>query len=162
MEARDKVYRHLDSMGLKYSVNEHEAVYTIEAMEALKLDQIGGIVKNLFLRDAKGKRHFLVMLRQDKKVDLKSLQEKIGSTPLRFASEERLEKYLGLGKGTVGPFGILNDEDQAVEVIFDTDLKDHELLGVHPNDNTATLWISPADLERVITDRGNQLIFLHV
>ena len=162
MEARQQVYEHLDGMGLTYKVSEHPAVYTIEEMEKLDLDQIGAIVKNLFLRDAKGKRHFLVMMRQDKKVDLKELQVKIGSTPLRFASPERLEKHLGLEKGAVSPFGILNDQDKAVEVVCDQDLKNFDLLGVHPNDNTATVWIAFPDLERVINDRGNPVVYVEI
>ncbi|MDR1921617.1 MAG: prolyl-tRNA synthetase associated domain-containing protein [Candidatus Adiutrix sp.] len=163
MQARRKVLDYLDQMGLACRISEHPAVYTIEEMEKLGLDKIGAIVKNLFLRDAKGKRHFLVMMRQDKKVDLKGLQAKIGSTPLRFASEERLEKCLGLTKGAVSPFGILNDENKAVEIIIDRELRSAtELLGVHPNDNTATVWMSMADLERVMTERGNAFAYLDI
>jgi len=162
MNARQKVYRHLETAGLSYKVSEHPPVYTIEEMERLELDRLGGIVKNLFLCDAKGKRHFLVMMRQDKKVDLKELQGKIGSTPLRFASPERLEKHLGLEKGAVSPFGVLNDQEHAVEVVVDEDLKGFDLLGVHPNDNTATVWIAYADLEQVIKGQGNPLTHLRI
>ncbi len=162
MGARQEVFAHLDGMGVSYRVSEHPAVYTIEEMEKLGLDKLGGIVKNLFLRDAKGKRHFLVMLRQEKKVDLKGLQARIGSTPLRFASEERLAKHLGLEKGAVSPLGIINDQEKAVEIVVDNDLKKFELLGVHPNDNTATLWLSPADLEKVIAERGNSVLYLDI
>ena len=161
-QARQKVYDHLNQMMIDYTVSEHPPVFTIEEMEKLELDKIGGIVKNLFLRDAKGSRHFLVMMRQDKKVDLKALQAKIGSTSLRFASPERLDKYLGLEKGAVSPFGILNDSQKIVEVIFDNDLKNIGPLGVHPNDNTATVWISFSDLEKIIEQHGNQIIFLDV
>lgn len=160
MENRQRVYDHLDGMGLTYKVSEHPAVYTIEEMEKLDLDKVGGIVKNLFLRDSNGKRHFLVLMRQDKKVDLKELQGKIDSKPLKFASTERLEKYLGLEKGAVSPLGIINDHDKVVEVLIDNDLKNFDLLGVHPNDNTATLWISFPDLEKVIHEHGNTIVFL--
>ena len=162
MRARQKVLSHLDGMGVSYRLVEHPAVYTMEEMENLRLDQPGGIVKNLFLRDAKGRRHFLVMLRQDKKVDLKGLQGKIGSTALKFASEERLAHYLGLEKGAVSPLGVVNDEDKAVELLMDNDLKGFELLGVHPNDNTATVWLSPADLEKVVTGHGNQVTYVDI
>jgi len=162
MDARQKVYDYLAETGVSYKVSEHPAVYTIEEMEKLNLDKIGGVVKNLFLRDAKGQRHFLVMLRQDKKVDLKELQGKIGSTALRFASTDRLMKYLGLEKGAVSPFGVFNDRDYAVEVVIDEDLKDFPLLGVHPNDNTATVWISFPDLERVICQTGHAITHLRL
>lgn len=162
MEARQQVYDHLASLGVAYTVNEHPPVYTVEEMEQLGLDKTGCIVKNLFLRDAKGKRHFLVMLRQDKKVNLKELQETIGSTNLRFASEERLSKHLGLTKGAVSPFGILNDTEHCVELVVDNDLKKQKLLGVHPNDNRATVWISFPDLERVMKNSENPIIHLTV
>ena len=162
MQARQEVFAYLEKMDIGYQVNEHPAVYTMEEMEKLGLDKLGGIVKNLFLRDAKGRRHFLVMMCQDKKVDLKDLQGKIGSTSLRFASEERLRKYLGLEKGAVSPLGIINDAEKAVEMVMDNDLKEFELLGVHPNDNTATLWLLRTDLEKIITDRGHQLICLDI
>ncbi len=157
-----KVYDYLKNLGIDYQLNEHEAVYTVEAMESLGLDKIGTIVKNLFLRDAKGKRHFLVMLGPDKKVDLKSLKDKIGSTPLRFASEERLWENLRLTKGAVSPFGLLNEEAKDVEIVVDSDLKAASPLGVHPNDNTATVWISWIDLEKVISSRGYSLLEVEI
>ena len=162
MENRQKVYAYLDNLGISYKVSEHPAVYTIEEMEKLDLDKLGGIVKNLFLRDNNGKRHFLVLMRQDKKVDLKGLQGKIDSKALKFASADRLEKYLGLEKGAVSPLGIINDQDRAVEVIIDNDLKKFDLLGVHPNDNTATVWLSFPDLEKVLRDHGNLILFLEM
>ena len=80
------------------------------------------MVKNLFLRDAKGKRHFLVVLDKDKRADLKALQEQLSCSKLSFASEERLKKHLGLSRGSVTPLGILNDAQGMVELVFDRDL----------------------------------------
>lgn len=77
------------------------------------------MVKNLFLRDAKGKRHFLVVLDKDKRADLKALQEQLSCSKLSFASEERLKKHLGLSRGSVTPLGILNDAQGMVELVFD-------------------------------------------
>lgn len=162
MQPRQQVCSFLEGMGISYKISEHPAVYTIEEMENLGLDKLGGIVKNLFLRDAKGKRHFLVMLRQDKKVNLKNLQAKIGSTSLRFASEDRLATHLGLEKGAVSPLGIINDAEQAVEIVVDNDLKGFDRLGVHPNENTATVWLSPGDLDRIIAERGNPVMSLDI
>ena len=139
----------LDSLGIAYEVLEHPPVYTIDEMESLGITGRGDVVKNLFLRDAKGKRHFLVVLDKDKRADLKTLQEQLGCSKLSFASEERLKKHLGLSKGAVTPLGILNDAQGAVELVFDRDLTGRQRLGVHPNENTATLWISFDDLKKV-------------
>ena len=160
MEARQQVYQRLDALGLVYTVSEHPPVYTIEEMERLELDRLGTIVKNLFLRDAKGRRHFLVMMRHDKKVDLKTLRDQIGSTPLRFASPERLARHLGLESGAVSPFGLFNDRELAVEAIMDEDLRGLPQVGVHPNDNMATVWLSGADLEKAILAQGHSLTHL--
>lgn len=158
-----KVYAKLDEMGISYEVQQHPPVYTIEEMDELGIgDENSAVVKNLFLRDNKGKRHFLVVLGKDKKADLKALKEKIGSTPLSFASEERLGKYLGLSKGAVSPMGIINDETQAVEVVMDRDLVGHPRLGVHPNENTATVWLDFEDLKRVIEENGNQIHYIEI
>lgn len=157
MEQKQKVIDLLDRMKIRYELVNHPAVYTIEDMDALSLPHAEAVVKNLFLRDAKGKRHFLVVMDKDKSADLKHLRQEIGCTALSFASEERLSRYLGLTKGEVTPFGILNDKEHAVEVFFDKDLAGRPLIGVHPNDNTATVFLSFDDLWRVISDQKSPL-----
>ena len=158
-EKRNIVFDTLDRLGISYQVWEHPAVYTIEEMDALHLPCPEAVVKNLFLRDAKGKQHFLVVLKKDKQADLRGLGERLG-VKLSFASEERLMKYLGLEKGAVTPFGVLNDEDRAVEVLLDADLERMPMVGVHPNENTATVVLRPADLLRVIEDHGSPVEYI--
>ena len=162
MEAKQLVYEYLDKQGIPYEVMEHKPVFTMEEMEEYGICEKGEVPKNLFLRDQNGKRHFLVVLQKDKKADLKALREKIGCTRLSFGSAERLQKYLGLTKGAVSPLGILNDEEQDVCVVIDKDLVGKERLGVHPNDNTATVWLSYHDLERIIKARGNDVLVIKI
>lgn len=145
----------LEEMDIDYELVEHEAVYTMEDIGALGLAPGGVECKNLFLHDQKGKRHFLVTVRGDKRVDLKRLQAELGCTRLSFASPERLAKHLGLTAGSVTPLGILNDEAGAVEVAFDRDLPEEGRIGVHPNDNTATVWVKLEDLIRLIQAHGH-------
>ncbi len=158
MEQKSKVFEELDKLGVSYRVIEHPAVHTINEMEALEifLDN-PWIVKNLFLRDANGKRHFLVTLDMNKKVDLKELRRQLGTSGLSFASEERLMKYLSLTKGSVTPLGILNDTNCEVEVVLDSSLVERELIGVHPNVNTATVMLCYEDLIKVIKTHGNTI-----
>ena len=148
MEDREirKVLDVLDNAGIRYRMVSHDPVYTIEEMERLHLDADAEIAKNLFLRDARGKRHFLVVLCSCKAVDLKALRGQLGTSALSFASEDRLKRFLGLEKGAVTPLGILNDEARAVEVLFDRDLAGLPSLGVHPNRNTATVFLAFSDL----------------
>lgn len=156
MFGKQEVKTFLEEKNIPFEWVEHKAVFTIEEMEELGLESMDEIAKNLFLRDQKGKRHFLVVVKGLKQVNLKELGEKLG-TKLSFASEERLEKYLGLKKGAVTPLGILNDENCAVEVYMDEDLCKLERIGVHPNDNTASVYLSPADLLNIIKEHGNSL-----
>lgn len=162
MSAKEKVFEKLNELNLKYEVMNHPAVFTIEEMDALSITEQGDVCKNLFLRDEKGKRHFLVVLDKDKKADLKDIQKQLGSTRLSFASAERLDKYLKLQKGEVTPLGVINDEEGSVEVVFDNDLIGKTKLGVHPNDNTATVWISFEDLKKVIDHNGNKIKYLNI
>ena len=156
MFGKQEVKAFLEEKNIPFEWVEHKAVFTIEEMEELGLESMDEIAKNLFLRDQKGKRHFLVVVKGMKQVNLKELGEKLG-TKLSFASEERLEKYLGLKKGAVTPLGILNDENCVVEVYMDEDLCKLERIGVHPNDNTASVYLSPADLLNIIKEHGNSL-----
>ncbi len=152
MDKKQNVLDTLKNMDIPYELMEHPAVYTIDEMIALELPHKEWVVKNLFLRDAKGKRHFLVVLSQEKTADLKQLRQEIGCTALSFASEERLMRYLGLTKGAVTPFGILNDAEHAVEVVLDSDLAGRQRIGVHPNVNTATVYLSYESLLRVFRE----------
>lgn len=162
MSAQEKVFEKLNELNIKYEVTNHPAVFTIEEMDDLKITEKGDVCKNLFLRDEKGKRHFLVVLDKDKKADLKNIQKQLGCTRLSFTSAERLDKYLKLQKGEVTPLGVINDENCSVEVVFDNDLIGKTRLGVHPNDNTATVWISFEDLKKVIDQNGNSIKYLTI
>jgi len=120
------------------------------------------VVKNLFVRDDKKTRYFLIVLPKSKKANLKEIRNKLSSRRLSFASEEDLKKYMGLNKGSVSPFGILNDTDCRVEVVMDESILSFKRVGVHPNDNTATVWISPKDLESIIKDHGNSIRYINI
>lgn len=157
MFGKEEVKVFLKEKGIPFHWVEHKAVYTIEEMEELGLEKMEETAKNLFLRDQKGKCHFLVVIRADKQVNLKELGEKLGGVRLSFASEERLEKYLGLKKGAVTPLGILNDTACAVKVFLDKDFLGKEEIGVHPNDNTASVYLKTADLMQMIKEHGNSL-----
>ena len=157
MFGKQEVKAFLEEKNIPFEWIEHKAVYTIEDMEELGLEDMNETAKNLFLRDQKGKRHFLVVIRADKQANLKELGEKLGVGKLSFASEERLEKYLGLKKGAVTPLGILNDENCVVEVFFDEDFIGMDKIGVHPNDNTASVYLKTEDVLNIIREHGNAL-----
>lgn len=160
--AKEAVEKKLNELGISFEVDDHEPVYTIEDMDELGITKKGLVAKNLFLRDAKGKRHFLVLIPGEKHADIKKVEKQIGCTHLSFASDERLMKYMGLVKGSVTPFGLINDENKAVEVAIDKGLMGKPRIGFHPNINTATLWLSYEDLMKFIKSRGNKIYFINL
>ena len=108
---KEEVCAYLDERGVVYDRVDHEAVFTMEAMDALELPFAEAVVKNLFLRDDKKRNYYLVVMPEDKPANLKALRVALEARPLRFASEEDLHGILGLRGGAVSPFGVLNDEE---------------------------------------------------
>ncbi|MEQ8175476.1 MAG: prolyl-tRNA synthetase associated domain-containing protein [Syntrophomonadaceae bacterium] len=159
---QEKVLKKLDAMRIEYQLVHHSAAFTVEDMDELNLSEYGEGCVNLFLRDDKGKRHFLVVMFIHKRADFKSIQKQLGCSRLGFASEERLYRFLKLHKGEVTPLGIINDHDGVVEMVLDRELIGQKRLGFHPNDNTATVWISFDDLVRIIEQNGNKIHFVDV
>jgi Ala-tRNA(Pro) deacylase len=136
IENENKVYRTLDGLGVYYDVIEHEPLYTAEELVAIKDIAKGTHCKNLFLRNSKGSEYYLIVVRDDKQVDLKLLKDKIGSTRLSFASPGRLLNVLKLTPGSVNPFSLMNDEEHKVKLFVDKDILNGENLNFHPNINT--------------------------
>ena len=115
--------------------------------------------KNLFVRDDKKQNYYLITVKGRKRVNLKAFRKAQGTRNLSFASAEDLMERLGLIPGAVTPLGVLNDETKSVKVYLDQDfLQEPELIGVHPNENTATVWIKTEDLIRVIREHGNEVV----
>jgi len=155
MDPAPAVYAALDALGIRYERHEHPAVFNAE--DASKYwDPIQGTqCKNLFLRNKKGDRHYLVVLEISKRADLKDLVKLVNDDRLSFGSPDRLMAELGLTPGSVSPFGLLNDADGSVRVLVDQDLKGAARLIFHPNINTASVVVSWQDLERFLATRTN-------
>jgi Ala-tRNA(Pro) deacylase len=155
MDPAPPVYAALDALGISYERYAHPAVFTAD--DAGKYwDPIPGVqCKNLFLRNKKGDRHYLVIVGIGKRVDLKDLVKVVGDDRLSFGSPERLMTQLGLTPGSVSPFGLINDAAGSVRVLIDADLRGAARLIFHPNINTASVVVSWADLERFLATRPN-------
>ena len=162
MDPAPPVYATLDALGIPYERHEHAAVFNAE--DASKFwDPIAGVqCKNLFLRNKKGDKHYLVVLEISKRADLKEIVKLVGDDRLSFGSPERLMAELGLTPGSVSPFGLINDPDGSVRVLIDQDLKGAERLIFHPNINTASVVVSWADLERFLATRRNRISVVNV
>ena len=162
MTDREKIISRLDELNINYELVEHKAVFTMDEYNALGINDNDEICKNLFLRDYKGNRHMLVVLKGSKNADLVLIRNEINSSRLSFASDERMKKHLNVTTGSVSPLGIINDVNDAVEVYFDRDLKGADRLGFHPNDNTATVFMSFEDVSRYVESTGHRISFINV
>ncbi len=154
------IYEVLHELQITYTKHEHPAVYTVEEAEQYDRDIEAGKSKNLFLRNKKGSRYYLVVIESTKRVNLETLAKALEENKFGFASADNLMNYLGLTAGSVSPFGLINDKDKAVHVVVDTDLLKHEKLAYHPNINTETLVISTKDLKNFLEWTGNKVSYL--
>ena len=158
----DTFFQFLAQHNVEYERHDHPAVYTVEESERLVPPLPGAKTKNLFLRDKKGQRHFLVVIPAQKRVNIKTLPEVVGSSRLSFGSAKRLKKYLGVEPGAVTLLAIFNDPDHKVEVFIDRDLWESEAFNFHPLVNTSTLVISRKDIERFVKATGHEVRIVDV
>lgn len=160
--SKEEVYLKLKELGIEYEKFDHIPIYTIEEANNLNIKNKEYVAKNLFLKDDKKRNYYLLVVKNNKKVALNDLKNKINSCRLSFASEEDLEKYLKLKKGSVTPLGVLNDKDNLVKIIIDEDILQDKLIGVHPNDNRATIFMQVKDLIKLIALNGNIIKYVKV
>lgn len=155
--SKEEVYDILHQININFTVSKHLPAFTIDEMKELSIKHVDHIPKNLFVRDGK-KNYYLIIVRQDKKVNLKKLRDTIHCSRLSFASEDDLYSLLGLKKGSVSPAGLFNDIEGKVNVVVDKDLWSLEFVGIHPNFNDATIWISVDDLMKICHYHQNTVI----
>lgn len=153
---KEEIYNYLKENNIKYEIDEHKAVYNMEELKDIVLKYPECDAKNIFVRDDKKRSYYLITIKGDKKVDLKDFKNKYNTRSLSFASETDLMNILGLIPGAVTPLGLLNDKELKVEFYLDNYFQD-KLIGVHPNDNTATIWMSSSDLIKIIEEHGNKV-----
>ena len=157
------IYALLDERKIQYEAVEHPPVFTVEEAQArAKLPFAEHEAKNLFLRDPKHRNYYLVTVPDNKTVDLKALQERLGSKRLSFASPADLAEKIGIYPGAVTPFAALNDETRTVQVALDADFDRWGWIGCHPCSNTASVHLRTADLVKLITEHGSPFRFVEV
>lgn len=153
---KQETYDYLTQKGIEYEVTEHKAVFNMAELDEVKLPYPECDAKNLFVRDDKKRNYYLITVKGNKRVNLKEFRKQNGTKPLTFASPEDLLAIMGLTPGSVTPLGVLNDTELKVHAFIDKDfLAEPQIIGVHPNDNTATVWLKAEDLIRLMREHGN-------
>lgn len=157
------VYKILDSEEIEYEYHEHPPAPTIEIAVLYWKDILQTThCKNLFFRNHKGNRHYLVIFDHRKALGIHDLEKFLKQGKLSFASEQRMEKYLGLKPGSVSPFGLINDKEHHVHLFLDEDLALQPGISFHPNDNRASLVIKYTDFIKFLNIVGNSYEYFKV
>ena len=155
---KQEIYDFIKSRNIWYEVTKHKAVFSMKELSEVEVLYPEYDAKNLFVRDDKKRNYYLITVRGNKRVDLKKFRNDNGIRPLSFASADDLKNIMDLVPGAVTPFGLLNDKDFKVTFYLDKDFfKDEQIIGIHPNDNTATIWLKVTDLIDIIKEYGHEV-----
>ncbi len=158
---KTETYKYLTDKGINYEITEHQAVFNMEELSSVELPYPEFDAKNLFVRDDKKKNYYLITVKGDKRINLKEFRKKYGLRNLSFASSEDLKAILDLTPGSVTPLGLLNDSEHRVHLYLDSEFNGSPV-GVHPNDNTATVWIPSEDLVKLLRSNGTEVNIVEI
>jgi Ala-tRNA(Pro) deacylase len=162
MRGQKELYELLEKLEIPFEYHEHLPIATIEDARVHWKDYNSGRCKNIFFRNHKGNRHYLVILEHLRQLNIKDLEKRLKQGKLTFASDQRLKKYLGVEPGSVSPFGLINDSEKHVHLFIDEKLNEFDRLTFHPNLNTASLVILKSDLMKFLEHTGNTFEFIRL
>ena len=158
----NKVFDFLQQQQIEYSFYTHPEAPTIEIARQYWRNDGSKHCKNLFFRNHKGNRHYLVVFDSNQSLAIHDLEQRLRQGKLSFASEQRMERYLGLKPGSVSPFGLINDAQSHVHLFLDKNLLDYPSLSFHPNDNRATVVISQRMFSKYLEAVGNTYEYIEL
>lgn len=158
---KKETYQFLNDHGVDYEITEHKAVFNMEELNAIELPYPDWDAKNLFVRDDKKKNYYLITVKGDKRVDLKEFRKKHGLRVLSFASADDLMRFMGLAPGSVTPLGLLNDTEHHIHFYLDSEFVGNRI-GIHPNDNSATVWLYADDLVKLLQEYGSNVEIVEI
>jgi Ala-tRNA(Pro) deacylase len=160
MTRRTAVIKHLEQLDIPFVIHDHPPVPTVEEALPYWKDIDAAHCKNLFFRNHKGNKHYLVILDHRRQLNIRDLEQRLKQGKISFASSNRMERYLGLSAGSVSAFGIINDHDKHVHLFIDEALQTARYISFHPNENNATLVISFPSFLRFLESSGNSYEFI--
>jgi Ala-tRNA(Pro) deacylase len=162
MRGQEELYLLFEKLNIKFEYYEHPPLATIEDTKTHWKNYNSGRCKNIFFRNHKGDRHYLVILEHLRQLNIRDLEKRLKQGKLTFASDFRLKKYLGVEPGSVSPFGLINDSEKHVHLFIDEKLKEFDRLTFHPNINTASLVLSKSDFLKFLEYTGNTFEFIRL
>ena len=162
MRGQKELYEILDRLQISYEYHEHPPLATIDDAKLHWKDYNSGRCKNIFVRNHKGDRHYLIILEHLAQLNIRDLEKRLKQGKLTFASDQRLMNHLGLEPGSVSPFGLINDIHNHVHLFIDERLNEFDRLAFHPNVNTASIVVSKTDFLKFLDYTGNTYEFIRL
>jgi len=156
-----RLYELLARLNISYQVKHHPAVFTTEEAQRLRTDFPGMKMKNLFVKDKVNGVYYLVVLRDNRRLNFNELKRLVGGKKACFTTPEELDHYLGLIPGSVTPFGLIHENAKDVVLVLDyaiVSAAEEAVINFHPCVNTATMALSIRDFKRVLAHFGNRIV----
>lgn len=158
---KQETYQWLTDHQIPYEVTEHKPVFSMEDLRDVDLPYPEANAKNLFVHDRKKRHFYLILVRGEKRVDLKAFAQQQELKSLSFCSEGDLMDILGLTPGSVTPLGLLNDDERRVHFFIDAEFTGNKV-AAHPMENTATVWLNADDLVQLVRGHGNEAEYVDI
>ena len=158
--ARRRLFERFAALGIKARTVPYPAHRTVEEGKALRGAMAGQFTKNLLLKDKKGGL-FLVVVHEDRALDLKSLHTRIGASGrVGFAGAQQMRQILGIEPGALTPFALINDIERRVIPVLDATLLDAQQVNFHPLINTESTGVRPDELLAFVRDCGHEPLII--
>lgn len=148
MKLKEYVYNKLDELNIEYSIINHKAMNSEKDTNFDDFANNITIGKNLFLRNHKKNKYYLVLLPLTKKINLQELADLLDEKRFSFANETELNDYLKIMPGSVSYLNVitankLGGRYKDISYVIDKEIISSEKVGFHPSDNTATVVTKP-------------------
>ena len=160
MNGDPRLYQILKDLNITYDYYGHPPTPTIEEASKNWKDIEATHCKNLFFRNHKGNRHYLVIIEHSRDLSIRDLEKRLKQGKLTFASDQRMYKYLGLMPGSVSPFGLINDATKHIHLFLDENLENSRRISFHPCVNSASIVILYEDFKNFLKWTGNSYEYL--
>ena len=154
MDAYQQVANKLQELGITFDVVEHPPVFTTEQADAF-IEGIEGVrTKSMFLTNKKKTQYYLLIMDDQKSLDMDLFKDLVSANRIRMASADSLFEKMELPPGTVSPCGLLNNPERDIQVYFDKDIVTEDIMTFHPNTNEKTIFVATQDLFKFLAHLG--------
>ncbi|PAB01727.1 prolyl-tRNA synthetase associated domain-containing protein [Enterococcus canintestini] len=144
----------LNALKIPFEVVDHPPALTTEEADSF-IEGIEGVrTKSMFLTNKKKTAYYLLIIDDQKRLDMSKLKEITGEKRIKMASEDSLMEKMKLPAGVVSIFGLLNNEEKDIHVYFDKEITKKPRMSFHPNVNTKTIFLYTNDIFKYLENIG--------